>query len=80
MVKYIENWLHSRAQRVVIIGMRHSWRSPISNVSQGSIMGAIPFHVLINGLDDGAKCTLSKFTSHENLGGEDDMPQVCAAI
>ncbi|KAK4807014.1 LOW QUALITY PROTEIN: hypothetical protein QYF61_000343 [Mycteria americana] len=73
-VGWVENWLNSWAQRVVIGGMKPSWRPVTSGVPWGSIPGPILFNVLINDLDDG------EFADDTKLGGAADTPEGCAAI
>ena len=64
IINWIEQWLTDRRQRVVIDGEVSSWKSVLSGVPQGSVLGPILCLVYINDLEEGK---LLKFADDTKL-------------
>jgi len=47
-VRWVENWLTGRAQRVVISGTESSWRLVANGVSQRLMLGLVFFNIFID--------------------------------
>ena len=67
IINWIEQWLTNRRQRVVVDGEVSSWKSVLSGVPQGSVLGPILFLVYINDLEEGVTGKILKFADDTKL-------------
>ena len=79
-MRWIENWLTDRVQRVVISGAEFGWRPVASGIPLELILSLVLFNIFTNGLNESIQCNLSKIAVDTKLRGVADTPGGCAAI
>ena len=67
IINWIEQWLTDRRQRVVVDGEVSIWKSALSGVPQGSVLGPILFLVYIDDLEEGVTGNILKFADDTKL-------------
>ena len=67
IIIWIEQWLTDRKQRVVVDGEVSSWKTVLSGVPQGSVLGPILFLVYINDLEERVTGSILKFADDTKL-------------
>ena len=68
VINWIEKWLTHRRQRVIVDGEISKWKSVLSGVPQGSVLGPILFLIYyINDLEDDISSKVLKFADDRKL-------------
>ena len=67
LLKWIENFLCQRKQRVVIGGTPSSWSDVTSGIPQGSVLGLTLFLIYINDSPDVVKSMVKLFADDTKL-------------
>ena len=67
IIDWIEQWLTDRRQRVVVDGYISNWKSVLSGIPQGSVLGLLLFLIYINDLDDNITSNVLKFADDTSL-------------
>ena len=68
LLKWLEQWLSNRRQKVGIRGKYSKWSRVWSGVPQGSVLGPLLFVVFINDIDSGIVSKISKFADDTKMG------------
>ena len=75
ILKWVENWLSERKQRVCLGGEFSEWRDILSGVRQGSLLGPLFFITYINDIDDQINSRLLKFADDTKVYFKVNSPE-----
>ena len=71
-INWIEKWLTHRRQRLLVDGEISNWKSVLSGVPQGSVLGPILFLIYINDLEDDISSKVLKFADDTKVINDTD--------
>ena len=67
MINWLEKWLTHRRQRVIVDGEISNWKSVLSGVPHGSVLGPILFLIKITDLEDDICSKVLKFADDKKV-------------
>ena len=80
ILRWIREWLTNRKQRVCINGVKSDWRTVISGVPQGSVLGPLLFIIYLNDLDSDISSNICKFADDTKIGRTINGPEDSQAL
>ena len=69
VITWIEKWLTHRRQRVIVDGDISNWKSVLSGLPQGSVLGPKLFLIYINDLEDDISSKVLNFADDTKVFG-----------
>ena len=75
-INWIEKWFIQRRQRVIVNSEISNWKSVLSGVPQGSVLGPIFFLIYVNDLEDDISSKVLKFADDTKIFRKVTMIQI----
>jgi len=72
--------LEGHKQKVMVNGSMFRWKPAMISVPQGSVLSLVLFDIFVNDINDGIKCTLSKFAHDTKMSSVVDTSEGRDAI